>query len=163
MNEFDDLLNEVLRQDGNQQLPSDMRKRIIAALPPQRTRFSGRWAIWVGTAAAILVAVVAGATWTRVRTRNPLPVAPTSGQVSLKRPGNLPKLVESHRRGFPQSGQNPAGRRLMSHASIAIHPRLPLQQRAICIEPVNIEALVIKPIEIASVIPSGSTMKGKIR
>ncbi len=163
MKEFDDFLNEVLREDGNQELPSDLRRKIIAALPSQRTRLPDRWAIWNRTAAVILVGLVLLATWTRVRTRRRLPVAPISEKVSLNRPGILPNLVESQRPGDPQSGQNPAERRLISRASSAIHPRLPLQQPAIWIGPVKIEPLVIEPIEIASVIPSGSTTKGKIR
>jgi hypothetical protein len=161
MNEFDRLLNEVLRQDGTQQLPPGMKERILAALPAGRNLFSGQRAIRVGTAAALLIGVFGAAMWTIVRTKSGLTVAPASKQVSLTMPVDRAKLAASHSPGPSSSAHAPNGRKLSVYPSI--HPRPALQQSAIWIAPVAIEPLVIKPIEIASLKPSGSTMKGTIR
>src|ERR1700677_4979168 len=72
MNEFDDLLNDVLRQDGTQKPPPGMKGRILAALPAERGQLSGPRAIWVGTAAVLLIGVVGGAAWTMLRTKSGL-------------------------------------------------------------------------------------------
>jgi hypothetical protein len=161
MNEFDELLNEVLRQEGTQQLPPGMRERILAALPAEKNQFSGQRAIWVGTAAALLIGVVAGTTWTIVRTRSGLTAPPASKQVSFTRPVDPAKWLESHRPGLPSSAHKQSERKLMWHAPI--HPRPASRQRAIWITPVAIQPMVIKPIEIASLKLSGSTMKGRKR
>jgi hypothetical protein len=157
MNEFDDLLNQVLRHDGNQQLPPGMKRRILAALPAEGNQFSSQRAIWVATAAALLMGVVGAATWTMERTRSGLTVAPASKQVSLTPPVDPAKLVDNQRPGLPSSAHNPNGRKWVA----SIHSGLPSQQRAIRIDPVAIEPVVIKPIEIAALTSIGSTMKGK--
>jgi hypothetical protein len=159
MNEFDDLLNQVLRQEGNRQLPPGMERRILSALPAERNQFSTQKAIWVGTAATLLMGVVGAATWTMVRTRSVFVVAPASKQVLLTRPVDPDKLVESQRPGLPSSGHQPSG----TKSTASIHPPLASQQRAIRIAPVVFEPVVIKPIEIAALTAVGSTTKGKLR
>jgi hypothetical protein len=161
MNVFDDLLYEVLHQDGNQQPPLGMKKKILAALPVKATQFSGQRTIWVGVAAAMLIGVFGVATWTLVHTRSGPTIAPASDQRSLMGPADPHTLVEGRRPDLPTSAQKPPGRKLMLHKSI--RPQSPSQQRAIRIAPVVIEPLVIKPIEIASMTPSSSTMKGTLR
>jgi hypothetical protein len=159
MNEFDDLLNQVLRQEGNQQLPPGMERRILSALPAERNQFSTQRAIGVGTAAALLMGVVGAATCTLVRTRSASEVAPASKQVWLTRPVDPAKLVESQRLGLSSSGHEPSGGKSMA----SIYPWLASQQRAIRIAPVVFEPVLIKPIEIAALTAVGSTTKGKLR
>jgi hypothetical protein len=159
MNEFDDLLNEILSQEGNQQLPPGMERRIVSALPVERNQFSTQRAIWVGTAAVLLMGVVGAATWTMVRTGSSFVVAPASEQISLTRLVDPAKLVESQRPGLPSAGHEPSGRKSMA----SLRPRLASQQRAIRIAPVVFEPVVIKPIEIAALTTVGSTTKGKLR
>jgi hypothetical protein len=161
MNEFDDLLNDVLRQDGTPKPPPGMKERILAALPADRAQLSGHRAIWVGTAAVLLIGVVGGAAWTMLRTKSGPTVAPASTQVLLTRPADPARLVDSLRTVPPASAHQPNGRRLILHASI--HPQPVSQQHAIRISPVAIEPLLIEPIEIASLKPGSSTMKGTIR
>jgi hypothetical protein len=160
MNEFDDLLNDVLRQDGTQKPPPGMRERILAALPAERVQLSGQ-RLWVGTAAVLLIGVVGGAAWTMVRTKSGLTVAPTSNQGLLTPPVDRGRLVKSPQPGTPSFAHEPNGRRLVLQASI--HPRPASQQHAIRISPVAIAPLVIEPIEIASLKPGSSAMKGAIR
>jgi hypothetical protein len=159
MSEFDELLNEVLSQDGNQQLPPGAKRRLLAALPTERNRFPDQRAIWVGTAAVLLVGVVGGATWTMVRTRSALPVAPAYKQVSLTRPVDPGKPVESQRPGLASSGHEANGQKSMA----STHPWPASQQDVIRIAPVAFEPVVIRPIEISSLAPVGSTTKGKLR
>jgi hypothetical protein len=149
MNEFDDLLNDVLLQDGTQEPPRGMKERILAALPAERAQLSGHRAIWVGTAAVLLIGAVGGTAWTMLRTKSGLTVAPASTRVLLNRPAD------------PASAHEPNGRRLILHASI--HPQPVPQQHAIRISPVAIKPLVIEPIEIASLKPGSSTIKDTIR
>jgi hypothetical protein len=161
MNAFDDLLYEVLREDGTQQLPPGMKKKILAALPVKANQFSGQRAIWVGVAAAMLIGVFGVATRTLVHTSGGPIIVPASDQSSLARPADRHTLGEGGRTHLLSSAQKQAGRKSVLHESI--RPRLPSQKRSIRIAPVVIEPLVIKPIEIASMTPSGSTMKGKLR
>jgi len=161
MNRFDDLLYEILREDGNQQLPPGMKKRILAALPHKTNQFPGQRAMWVGVAASMLIGVFGIATWTLVHTSGGPIVATGPDQSSLVRSANPNALGEAGRTHPPASAQKPGGRKSILHKSI--WNRLPSQQRSIRIAPVVIEPLVIKPIEIASMPPSGSTMKGKQR
>jgi hypothetical protein len=149
MNEFDDLLNDVLLQDGTQEPPRGMKERILAALPAERAQLSGHRAIWVGTAAVLLIGAVGGTAWTMLRTKSGLMVTPASTRVLLNRPAD------------PASAHEPNGRRSILHASI--HPQPVPQQHAIRISPVAINPLVIEPIEIASLKPGSSTIKDTIR
>jgi hypothetical protein len=161
MNTFDDLLDEVLREDGNQQLPPGMKKRILAALPHKTNQFPGQRAMWAGVAAAMLIGVSGIATRTPVHTSGRPIVATGSDQSSVGRSANLNALGEAHRTPLSSSAQKPGGRKSILYKSI--WNRSPSQQRSIRIAPVVLEPLVIKPIEIASMTPSGSTMKGKLR
>jgi hypothetical protein len=161
MNIFDDLLDEVLTEDGNKQLPPGMKKRMLAALPHKTNQFPGQRTMWVGVAAAMLIGVFGIATWTLVHTNSGPIVATDSDQNSLVRSVNPNGLGGAGRTHLPASAQKPGGRKSILH--ISIWTRLPSQQRSIRIAPVVIEPLAIKPIEIASMTPSGSTMKGKLR
>jgi len=158
---FEDLLDEVLIEDGNQQAPSGMKKRILAALPHKTNQFPGQQAMWSGVAAAMLIGVFGIATWTRVHVSVGPIVATASHQSSLVRSANPNALEEAGRTHLLSFAQKPARRKSILCKSI--WNRLPSQQRSIRIAPVVIEPLVIKPIEIASMTPSGSTMKGKLR
>lgn len=160
MNDFDELLNEVLRQDVNSQPASGLKKRIIAGIPIENKHIQDRRRAWVGVAAAIIVGL---ATWTLARTRMALPVEVPSEKVSLTRSINPPEPTESHAAELLKFNQLPRARRLTPHVRIAIHPQPPIQQRAIRIAPLEIEPIVIQPIEIASVSTGVSTRKGKIR
>jgi len=161
MNGFDELLNEVLREDGNQQLPPGMNKRIFAALPHKNHQFPGQSAMWVGLAAAMLIGVFGIATWTLVRTSRGPRVATYSDQTSLERSANPHAPGEAGRTHLPSSAQKPGGRKSILHRPI--WNQLLSQQRSIRITPVVIDPLVIKPIEIASITPRGSAPKGKLR
>jgi hypothetical protein len=161
MNTFDDLLDDVLREDGNQQLPPEMKKRTLAALPHKTNQFPGQRAMWAGVAAATLIGVFGIATWTLVHTSGGPIVATGSDQSSLVRSSNPNALGEAGRTHLPSPAQKPGGQKSILYKSIG--NRSPSQQRSIRIAPVVIEPLVIKPIEIASMTPSGSTMKGKLR
>jgi hypothetical protein len=161
MNEFDDLLNDVLLQDGTQEPPRGMKERILAALPAERAQLSGHRAIWVGTAAVLLIGAVGGTAWTMLRTKSGLTVAPASTRVLLTRPADPARLVDSLRTVPLTSPHEPNGRSLIVHASI--HPQPVPQQHAIRISPVAINPLVIEPIEIASLKPGSSTIKDTIR
>jgi hypothetical protein len=150
MNGLDDLLDEVLREDGNQRLPPGMKKRILAALPVKTNPSHGRRAMWVGVAAAMLVGIFSMATWTPApRSGGPI-VATDSDHSSLVRSANSQALGEASRTRLLSYARKSDGRKSTSHGSIRI-------------DRVVIEPLVIEPIEIASVASSGSTMKGKLR
>jgi hypothetical protein len=161
MNVFDDLLYELLREDGNQQLPPGMKKRIFAALAHKTNQVPGQMAMWAGVAAAMLIGVFGIATWTLVHSSGGPIVATDSDQSWLVRSANPHALGEAGRTHLASTAQKPGGRKSNLHKSI--WNRLPSQQRSIRIAPVVIEPLVIKPIEIASITSNGSTMKGKSR
>jgi hypothetical protein len=161
MNMFDDLLCEVLREDGNQQLPPGMKNRILAALPHKTNQFPGQRAMWVGVAAAMLIGVFGMATWTLLYTNGSPIVATDSNQSSLVRSAPPNALGEARRTHLSSSAQKPCRRKSILYQSIW-NP-LPSEQWSIRIAPVVIEPLVIKPVEIVSMTPGGSTMKGKLR
>jgi hypothetical protein len=158
MNVFDDLLHEVLREDGNQQAPPGMKKRILAALPHKSNHFPGQRAMWAGIAAAMLVGVFGIVTRLLLHTNGGLIVASDPDQRSVVRFANPNALGEAGRSHLPPS-EKPAVRKAILHGSI--RNRLAPPQRPIQIAPVVLEPLVIKPIEIASMTPNGSNMKGK--
>lgn len=161
MNRFDDLLYKVLREDGNQQLPPGMNKRILAALPHENHQFPGQSAMRVGLAAAMLIAAFGIATWTLVHTsRGPI-VATFSDPRSLERSANPHASGEARPAHLPLSAHQPRDRKSVLHRPI--WNQLSSQQRSIRITPVVIDPLVIKPIEIASITPRGSATKGKLR
>jgi hypothetical protein len=161
MNGFDDLLYEVLREDGNQQLPPGMNKRILAALPHKNHQFPGQSAMRVGLAAAMLIGVFDIATWILVHTSRSPMVATYSDQRSLERSANPHASGEAGRTHLPSSAQKPRDRKPILHRPI--WNQLSSQQRSIRITPVVIDPLLIKPIEIASITPRGSATKGKLR
>ena len=160
MNDFDEMLNEVLHQDANPQTPSGLKERVIACLSVENKHTQNWRRVWVGIAAAMIVGL---ATWTLTRTRIASPVEAPSEVISLTRPNNSLAPIESHESELPKFDQEPMARRLMPRVRMAIPPHPHLQQRAIRIAPLEIEPIVIQPIEIASVSPSVSTRKGKIR
>lgn len=160
MNDFDELLNEVLRRDVNPQPPSGLKKRIIAGLPVENKHSPDRRRAWVGVAAAIMVGL---AMWTLARMRIAFPVVAPSEKVSLTRPDNSPEPIESHEAELLKLDQKPGARRLTPHLRIAVHPHSVSQQSAIRIAPLEIGPIVVQSIEIASIAPGGSTRRGKIR
>ena len=69
MNEFDDLLDEVLSQEEISNSRLAWRGGSSPLFRLRGAQFSTQKAIWVGTAAVLLMGVVGEATWTMVRTR----------------------------------------------------------------------------------------------
>ena len=161
MNEFDGLLYEVLREDSNQQIPPGMKNRILAALPHQTYLLPGHGSMWIGVAAAMLIGVFGIATWILVYTSSGPRVASDSDQSLLMRCANPLTLGEAGQTDVRSTAQKPDGRKSTLRRSIG--NRLLSQQGSIRIAPVVIEPLAIRPIEIASMTPGGSTLKGKLR
>jgi len=160
MEDFDELLNDVLRQDVNPQPPSGLKKRVIAGLPVENKHSQDGRRIWVGAAAAIVVGL---AMWTLTRMRIAFPVLAPSEKGLLTRPDNSPEPIKSHEAELLKYDQKPRAQRLMPPVRIAIHAQSHIQQSATRIAPLEIEPIVIQPIEIASVSTGVSTRKGKIR
>jgi hypothetical protein len=153
MSEFEELLTQVLREDGNSLPPAGMEQRIVAGLSTEKDLIAGRRRIWAGVAAGLLVGLTS---WTVARLWLATPAATPQEHVSLWRPGGLPVSME-HRE------QKPRDRGETSHFRIAIHPHAGVRRRGISIAPVQIEPLVIEPIQIASLALAGSARKGVTR
>jgi hypothetical protein len=150
MNDFDELLNEVLRQDANPQPPFDMKKRLMDGLSIDATRSrspSGRRrGVGIGIAAAILIGLT---TWSLARIRPSVPAAKPVERVSLTTPGVLPKALGNREVGRPQAPENSLRRRAALVSPTAIRRQPSLEQNAVSIVPVAIESIAIQPIEIA--------------
>jgi hypothetical protein len=161
MNSFDELLNDVLCQDGNQKAPPGMKERILARLPATAEALPRLNAAWAVPAAAILVGVVVVATWTRMRTIRDVTSASLSQGVMLSRRADRLTPAKEHRTDVAVSTRELVTKKRRALAST--RAVLSSQQRDIGIAPATIESLVIEPIEIADLAPGRSIMKGKIR
>jgi hypothetical protein len=159
MSQFDDLLDEVLHEDGNQHPPAGFHDRLLAALPSGAGRASSVTAVWVKVAAVLVLGVVGLAAWKLFTIRDSHQVATGSTPGGFKRPPISPSvngvgLQEPHADQF-------AGRNSSFHKSI--RRALPLRPRSIQIPPVVIAPLAIKPINIAAISPDVPARKGTLK
>lgn len=151
MNDFDELLDEVLHRDANPQPPADLKKAIVAGLRTEQKHTRSARSVWVGIAAAVIVGL---ATWTLTRTKVAFLVDTPSEKVAQTRPNHSPQPIASH---------HAASLGLTPRVSIASPPHSTSQRRAVQIAPLKVEPIAIQPIEIASISTGISTTKGKIR
>jgi hypothetical protein len=160
MNDFDELLDQILHEDRHAEHPPDMKKRIVAAVSIERRHFRRGQIIWIGVAASVLVGVTS---WMLVRIVFGGSIAIDRKQASITKQVPISKLDETweSRSLQPTPAQVISRKKVDSRAAIRREP--PLQQSAIRIAPMKIRSLVIQPIEIASLSFSDLTRKGKIR
>jgi hypothetical protein len=156
MKEFDELLNEVLLEDGNREPPIGMERRIALALSSERKRVFIRRKILREALAATILLGLAGI-WALSRSQRMVPVASKPGFVGA------PKSIADNTASLPLLSRDSGGADVERASIPERRPRRRPQGKTLRLAPLEIEPLVIKPIEIASLTSSTSTGKGEVR
>ena len=127
MNDFDELLDDVLRGYANPPAPLRLEESVVARLREERKRGSGSLRPWIGIAASI--AVVLG-TWMLVLNRP----APMAHEQAVVQHADEPLITHNNVAAADVKGAGPE------------HVRRPVRMAALTIDPISIEPIEIPPI-----------------